>query len=99
MKPGTKGVNAVDERLVELLRSFLPLIGTGPLSEETRLRDCGLDSIQAVDLLLGIEDTFQVSLPDEFLHDETFATAGALWRVVAGQLRALEPAPTSRGVN
>jgi acyl carrier protein len=90
-------VNAVDERLVELLRSFLPLIGTGPLPEEARLRDLGLDSIQAVDLLLGIEDTFQISLPDEVLNDETFTTAGGLWRVIAVQLSALEPAPNSRG--
>jgi acyl carrier protein len=88
----------MDERFVELLRSFLPLLGTAPLPEDARLRDLGLDSIQAVDLLLGIEDTFQISLPDRDLNDETFATAGGLWRAVAGQLASLESAPSSGGV-
>jgi acyl carrier protein len=76
----------MDERFVDLLRSYLPHLGDRPLTEDTRLRDLGMDSIRAVDLLLGIEDAFRISLPDEELTDATFATAGGLWRAVASVL-------------
>jgi acyl carrier protein len=76
----------VDEGFVELLRSFLPLLGDQPLTEDAWLRDLGLDSIQAVDLLHGIESSFGISLPDEDLTDTTFATAGRLWRAVSALL-------------
>lgn len=73
----------MDERFVALLRSYLPLLDDGPVAEDARLRELGMDSIRAVDLLIGIEATFQISLPEEELCDETFATAGRLWRAVA----------------
>lgn len=73
----------MDERFVELLRSYLPLLGTDPVDQDARLRDLGLDSIRAVDLLIGIETTFRISVPEDDLSDATFATAGTLWRAVA----------------
>jgi acyl carrier protein len=76
----------VDPRFVALLAANLPLAGDRPLAEDTRLRDLGLDSMQAVELLFGIENTFGVALPDEELNDVTFATAGSLWRVVSAAL-------------
>jgi acyl carrier protein len=87
----------VDERFVELLRSFLPLLGDRPLTGDARLRDLGMDSIQAVDLLLGIESGFGISLPDENLTDATFTTAGGLWRAVAALLpSSTEPVTAAR---
>jgi acyl carrier protein len=78
----------LDQRFVDLLTATLPLLGEGPLTEDTRLRDAGLDSMQAVDLLFGIEDAFDVSLPDEELNETTFATAGSLWKAVCVALEA-----------
>jgi acyl carrier protein len=78
-----KGVHAVDERFVALLRTYLPLLDEGPVAEDARLRDLGMDSIRTIDLLIGIETTFQISLPEGELNDETFATAGRLWRAIA----------------
>ena len=73
----------MDPRFVTLLAANLPLAGDRLLAEDTRLRDLGLDSMQAVEILFGIEDTFGVSLPDEELNDVTFATAGSLWSAVS----------------
>lgn len=78
----------MDPRFVTLLAANLPLAGDRSLAEETRLRDLGLDSMQAVELLFGIEETFGVSLPDEELNDTTFATAGSLWNAVQVALGA-----------
>ena len=72
----------MDPRFVTLLAANLPLAGDHAFAEETRLRDLGLDSMQAVELLFGIEETFGVSLPDEELNDTTFDTAGSLWNAV-----------------
>lgn len=72
----------MDERYTKLIRSYLPLLGDAPLTEDTRLRDYGLDSMQAVNLLFAIEDDLGVSMPDEYLNETTFATAGSLWQAV-----------------
>jgi acyl carrier protein len=36
----------------------------------------------AVDLLLDLEDTYNVALSDKYLTNETFATAQSLWLVI-----------------
>lgn len=75
-----------------LLRPYLPLLGSErALSPEDRLSDLGLDSLGTVGLLIEMEDTFAVSIPDEFLTNATFDTAASL-RLVIEALRNPEPA-------
>jgi acyl carrier protein len=71
---------------VALLRPFLRFAGEQPITEESRLRELGLDSMQAIEVLFALEDGFGVTLPDEALSEATFETAGSLWEVVAGLL-------------
>lgn len=78
----------MNERFSQLLTPFLPLLRDRPLTEDVRLRDLGLDSMQSIDLLFGIEDTFEVALSDDDLNDSTFATAGNLWNAVSAALDA-----------
>ena len=66
-----------------MLRPFLKYAGEAEITAETRLRDLGLDSMQAIELLFAIEDGFGVTLPDDKLVDETFETAGRLWAEIA----------------
>jgi acyl carrier protein len=42
------------------------------------LRDLGLDSMGAIDLLLDLEQAFDVVFPDELLTDETFRSVRSL---------------------
>jgi acyl carrier protein len=72
----------MDETFTEMLRPFLKFAGDQEIRSDSRLRDLGLDSMQAIELLFAIEDTFDVSLADDQLTDATFETAGALWHVV-----------------
>ncbi len=72
----------MNARFVELLGSMLKLLDDHPITAESSLRDLGLDSMQAVELLFAIEDEFDIVLPEELLTDRTFATAGSLWAVV-----------------
>lgn len=72
----------MDPTFVAVLRPFVPFAADQQLTAESRLRDLGLDSMQAIELLFAIEDEYGVSLPDDKLTDATFETAGSLWAVV-----------------
>ncbi|MFJ9819117.1 phosphopantetheine-binding protein [Streptomyces sp. NPDC101151] len=76
----------MDARFIELLTPFLPYLNDRDLTVDTPLREYGLDSMQAIELMFAVEDTFGVELPDELLTEETFSTAGKLWAAVSGAL-------------
>ncbi|MEV4443082.1 phosphopantetheine-binding protein [Streptomyces sp. NPDC049577] len=84
----------MDPRFTELLTPFLKFIGDRELEPGSDLRELGLDSMQAIELLFAIEDAFGVSLPDEAMNDATFATAGSLWTEVRAALG--DDAPVER---
>ncbi|MEU0173850.1 phosphopantetheine-binding protein [Streptomyces massasporeus] len=81
-----------DERFEGVLRPSLPLLapGTG-LAPDASLAALGLDSLQTVSLLVELEETYEVVLPDDALNAETFASPSSLW----GQISALLPKPGS----
>ena len=74
----------MDAEFVAVLRPYLKYAGGQEIAADSRLRDLGLDSMRAIELLFAIEDTFGVSIPDEQLTDETFETGRSLWSVVEG---------------
>ena len=78
----------MDTRFTELLTPFLKFLGDAPLTPGTPLRELGLDSMQAIELLFALEDAFGVTLPDDDMNDTTFATAGSLWSVLRAALDA-----------
>jgi acyl carrier protein len=40
-------------------------IGVEQIEPDMRLAACGLDSVRAINLLLALEETFNISIPDE----------------------------------
>ncbi len=82
--PTTRTAERVGEVLRRHLRFSEPDEGV-PL--DTDLRELGLDSLGAIDLLLDLEQTFQVVFPDELLTAETFRDARSIIRAVATLLR------------
>jgi acyl carrier protein len=69
----------MDSTFTAILRPFLRFIGDEPIAEDTDLRQMGLDSMQAIELLFAVEDEFGVMLRDDLMTDATFQTAGSLW--------------------
>lgn len=53
------------------------------LPDDAPLQELGLDSMQAVELLLDLEDELGIVLPDDAMTAETFATPGSLKAAVA----------------
>lgn len=83
----------MDVRFTDLLTPFLKFLGEREISPDASLRELGLDSMQAIDLLFAIEDTFGVTLADDDMNDDTFATADSLWTVVSAALGAQHTTP------
>jgi acyl carrier protein len=72
----------MNAEFVALLRPYLKYAGDQRISEKSRLRDLGLDSMRAIELLFAVEEAYGVVIPDERLTDATFETSGSLWSVV-----------------
>jgi acyl carrier protein len=68
---------AWDARFETVLRAALPLLPAG-IDADTRLLDFGLDSLKVVSLIMALEDTLEVVLPDDELTFEAFATPGSI---------------------
>jgi acyl carrier protein len=75
-----------DERFETLVRKQVGLSADEPLDPDVRVSDLGLDSIGMVNLLVEIEQAFDVVFTDDLLTPSTFVTPGALWRTVSGLL-------------
>jgi acyl carrier protein len=79
----------VDAQFVTLLRPFLKYAGDKEITPDSRLRDLGLDSMRAIELLFALEDAYDVVVPDEKLVEETFETCDSLWTMIQ-ELREAE---------
>ncbi len=77
--PIQEGTTEMDPTFTEVIRPFLRFAGDQPIEEHTNLREMGLDSMKAIDLLFAIEDEFDITLADDLMTDATFQTAGSLW--------------------
>jgi acyl carrier protein len=76
-------VNVPEPKFVEVLVKHLKYLKSpADLAYDGPLRKFGLDSRDAVDLMLDIEDAYGIAFPDEYLNDKTFATADSLWQAV-----------------
>jgi acyl carrier protein len=70
--------------LVDVLRPRLKYLKpTDELDLDRDLRSLGLDSMASISLLLDIEEAFDITMPDEYLVEETFSTARSLWRAIS----------------
>ena len=56
------------EKICSLINERFDISETA-LSPETTWEEIGADSIDLVDLITEIEDTFQISIPDEAIED------------------------------
>jgi acyl carrier protein len=76
-----------DTKFDEILRSHLTQLAPDqPLTPDLKLRANGLDSLGTVNLLMELEDSYGIEIPDERLTYELFDSPTTLWHTVA-QLR------------
>jgi acyl carrier protein len=61
-----------------LRRRLIYLSADEALMPDAQLKELGLDSMQAVELVFDLEDELGVALPDEAMTAQTFATPASL---------------------
>jgi acyl carrier protein len=63
-----------------LVRSRCRFIGpSGTLDPHASLAELGVDSLELVELIVDIEDTYGIEVPLEILTPEMFASASTIW--------------------
>ena len=75
------------ERVEKVLRPNLKFhAADAPLEPDQNLGELGLDSLASINLLFDLETEFGVTIPDEALDENTFATLANLEAVIARSL-------------
>ncbi|WP_078557199.1 phosphopantetheine-binding protein [Bacillus alkalicellulosilyticus] len=46
---------------------------------ERELSNMGIDSLGTIDLILDLEDAFDIEFPDEYLNEESFKNGNSIW--------------------
>ena len=62
----------VDEQYEAILRQHMKVEPDFVFQDDTVLGDVGLDSLTAVDVMLSLEDTFEITFPDSMLTYDVF---------------------------
>jgi acyl carrier protein len=83
------------EKIRDTLRQYARLNrDVASITEDADLYACGLTSHATVNLMLGLEDAFQVEFPERMLRRRTFESIANI-RESIEELTAGQPAPTS----
>lgn len=70
-----------------VVRPFLRLLPPDdPLDPERNLGDLGLDSMASIDLLLELENHFEISIADDQLTENSFSNITEIHKVVVTSL-------------
>jgi acyl carrier protein len=68
------------DSFARLIRSRCRFIGPADsLDPDASLADLGVDSLELVELIVDIEDTYGIEVPLEILTPEMFASPGTIW--------------------
>ena len=66
------------ERILEVIGEFLPLEENIVLEDDTLLEDYGLDSLLFIEIVVSLENVFDVEVPDEYLVIAELDTIGKM---------------------
>jgi acyl carrier protein len=78
----------IQNRVIALVRSILAQNAiTADVSAESLLVDVGLNSVDMVNLMLGVEAEFDFTIPQAEITPENFQSVKTLQRMIAAQLR------------
>jgi acyl carrier protein len=71
--------NEIKSKLIGILES---LSGNEVEDFSVNIRDIGLDSLKTMDLILNIEDSFELEISDEHLTPENLATPQTILKMI-----------------
>lgn len=81
MQPGSKA--EIQNRILALVEAILAQNSiTGGVSPSARLADVGLTSMDMVNLMLGVEAAFDLTIPQADITPENFQTIETIERLI-----------------
>lgn len=91
------GKEAMEKKMKQTIREILGKHGGLPvpvdtLADDADLYAAGLSSFASVQVMLGIEDAFDVEFPDNLLNRKSFQSIDAITRAVSGLVGSTEAA-------
>lgn len=73
----------VNEKLQKVLHDHLPEADADkPLGLEDELVSLGIDSLRLVELIIGLEESLDIVIPDEEMTAKNFSTVGTVTALV-----------------
>jgi acyl carrier protein len=78
----------IDAQLRALLAERVRLAHANTVDSGASLLDLGLDSTGILSLVVGIEERFDLEIPDREITVENFGSVGSITRYVAAKRRA-----------
>lgn len=79
-----RGDESMFEKIKELVVAHAGLpAGGAELDADTDLYRAGMKSFSSVQLMLALEETFEIEFPEEMLNRATFRSIGSIERAVA----------------
>lgn len=79
----------IERKLITIIRQEKPQIPEESFRPETLLSDAGIDSLDSLTILFGIEEQFRISISDD--RARAIRTFGDMVAAVEEQLRPAEP--------
>lgn len=76
----SKGKNVMIEKIIEIFASQLQVDPASVSGDTLILEDLGADSLDIIEILTDIEDTFDISIPDEDIPN--FKTVGDIAKYI-----------------
>ena len=81
--PLHKEADTMETKLHAVLRGHMPAdVGPDRLDPDDKLVDLGIDSLRLVELIIALEEEFQVLIPDEEMLAENFQNVGTVAALV-----------------
>ena len=62
------------------------------IAANSSLTSLGIDSMGLINMIIAIEDTFAVTVPDEMLTSESLRTPGSVWAAVRDLINGADQA-------
>ncbi|MGI5239093.1 phosphopantetheine-binding protein [Dactylosporangium sp. CA-139066] len=77
-------MDVLDPAFEDLLRPHLVLLDeSATIVPDLELREVGVDSLALIELLVAVEDAYDLEFPDDLLTADTFRTPASLWTIIS----------------
>jgi acyl carrier protein len=80
------GPASIDARVKGLLAERLQITSGPAVADDATLADLGFDSTAILSLVVGLEEEFDIEIPDREINPGNFGRVDAISRYVAGRL-------------